>query len=659
MMKTKIYFFFPLCIFLFSKNQSFAQNAYAKANDVMKVFSDKKIGNSLDSFRVNEDFWTDSLSKTNDDVLFVKNFVTFVEKPFDESLDFDKIDAKTLTTYAKKYNYFAIPISKKITDRDIRTTTVKNNPPRTERKMNPYMIEPPVSYSTGFGAPAIIDGVSRFLVKRTKEELEAAFFEKFKAEIEKDKVLQEMIPQTYLLLRYQDYAYIPSMGETWTSAITSDLNNIPYGLSDAIIKHRPEMLQKDEVLVFLTSMMAAKQLNDGAKPYEILYYIDKKLGKEEGKNISKFLHFSNVLSMNLLREDYKGLPSAWITKDEFLQLRTNGQKYFWAFIFAENRNFFKNLGWKSDVLEKNFRKLQTVEEFLEYSEQTGLAFTSSEYGGNNVKKTIKVTESMVGIISSVVKLDYLLNDKYNEYSSGLYVQKYLPIARTSISILKNSDEKNYGAAMLNTLRLMNELFSKEQKEDETVKKTIFYLNFLTDVISSRDAADVQQVIERYALPTQSYRLKRNALNSVHINAYPGVYFGTEILTQSKNNGLAGGISAPIGFSMDWGHLGKNQNQSVSAFFPVIDVGAAFSYRWGKDANDKGFPTDVNWSQIFSPGFYLYWGVPRSPLAIGGGFQWTPKLRKITTAGAENQENALRIGVNTTVDIPIFNLWKKK
>ena len=213
--------------------------------------------------------------------------------------------------------------------------------------------------------------------------------------------------------------------------------------------------------------------------------------------------------------------------------------------------------------------------------------------------------------------------------------------------------------MLSSLRVMNELFSEKVKnEDETVKKTIFYLSFLTDVITAKEAVDVQQVIERYALPAQSYRMKRTTLHSISINAYPGVYFGSEKLSSANQKGLAGGITAPIGLSADWGGLGKTKNHSFALFFPVIDIGAAFSYRWGKDADAKGFPSKITWQQVFSPGLYAYWGIPRAPIALGAGFQWSPELRKITENGATFSDSALRIGVNLAVDIPVFSLWKK-
>ena len=666
-MKTKTIFSLLtiILIVLNTYNQGFTQdnkkNAYSKALSVMTILKDKKISNSLDSFNVNREYWKDSLGVESNDYRVARHFSKFIEDPFFEALDLTKVEPTQFSALAKKYNYFALHKTSLGRPPRISTSTAKDEDIRNTRSapISPFSISVPQSYGTGFTPAAIIDGASRFLVKRTKEELETAFFEKFRAEIEKDKVLQELIPQTYLLLRYQDYAYIPSMGETWTTAITTDLNNIPFGLSDAIIRNRPEMLEKDEVLVFLTSMIAAKQVKDGAKPYEIIYAIDKKFGLKSDKNISKFLHFTNLLSINLLRDDYKDMANAWVTLDDYKTLKATGQKYFWAFLFGENKPFFKKMNWKSEQFETVFSSLQTVEEFLNYAQKSGELLTSSDYADSNLKKTIEVTENLVGTIGAVVKMDYLMRGAEDEFYDGLFVQKYLPITKNAISILRNADQKNYGAVMLSTLRVMNEIFSEEVKnEDETVKKTIFYLSFLTDVITAKEAVEIQQVIERYALPAQSYRMKRTTLYSLSVNAYPGVYLGSEKLSSTNQNGIAGGVTAPIGLSADWGGLGKKKNHSFALFFPVIDIGAAFSYRWGKDANAKGFPSKITWQQVFSPGLYAYWGIPRAPIALGVGFQWSPELRKITENGATFNDSALRVGVNLTADIPVFSLWKK-
>ncbi len=660
-MKTlKIIFFFSF-LFLFNQN-NFAQNAYTRALSLVNLKKKPKLFASIDSFRVNKEFWEDSLGTTTLEYRTARHFGKFIEDPFFERIDLSLVSIEKYEKIAKKYNYFTIfspEKQTKVVQTKSKTIIISNIEMEANNK-SVMVMSVPQDYSAGFSTGAIIDGTARFLVKRTKEELELAFFEKFKEEIKKDSVLQELIPQTYLLLRYQDYAYIPSMGETWTSAITTDLNNIPFGLTDAILKHKTELLDEEGVLVFLTAMMSAKQLSDNLKPYEIIYNLDKKIGTLEipnGKaNVSKYIHLTNLLSYNLLNE-VKNAPQGWITKDDFTSLQAEGFRYFWAFLYHENKDFFQNkLKWDVEKIKNASAGIISVEDFLQSAQQTNEILSS--FSGSNVNKMTSATQELLKLVGAVVKLEFIIEGKSEEFSNGIFIKKYKPLVDNSLNILKNAEQRNYGAAMLNTLRVVNDIFPEDKKNNnESVKRLIFYLNFMTDVLTADEAVGVKQVIERYALPPQSYRMKRTISRSVDLNAFPGVFAGFESLTRTQNLGRAAGITAPIGLSFNYGHLGKNENQSFSFFFPVIDIGAAFSYRWGKDADSKGFPASISWQQVFAPGLYFVWGLPRSPISLSAGAQLTPQLRTIIDGASTLKANTFRYGITTSIDIPVFNLWK--
>jgi len=176
---------------------------------------------------------------------------------------------------------------------------------------------------------------------------------------------------------------------------------------------------------------------------------------------------------------------------------------------------------------------------------------------------------------------------------------------------------------------------------------------MVDVLSADNAANIKGIIYKYAAPVGSYRVKRQSPFSTSLSAYPGLQTGYERVLNSDKYGFVTGITAPIGPSLNWG---KNKH-SLSLFIPVIDIGAAFSYRWQNEA--EGFPADIKWEQILSPGAYLAWGIPKAPIAILAGAQYTPKLRKVTEDGSDLQENALRFGLSATVDIPIFHFYRSK
>jgi len=176
---------------------------------------------------------------------------------------------------------------------------------------------------------------------------------------------------------------------------------------------------------------------------------------------------------------------------------------------------------------------------------------------------------------------------------------------------------------------------------------------MVDVLSADNATNIKGIIHKYAAPVGSYRVKRQSPFSLSLSAYPGLQTGYERVLNSDKYSLVTGITAPIGPSLNWG---RNKH-SFSLFVPVIDIGAAFSYRWQNEA--EGFPANIKWEQILSPGAHLVWGIPKAPIAILVGAQYTPKLRKIDATQTDVQENALRFGLSATVDIPIFHFYRSK
>ena len=126
-----------------------------------------------------------------------------------------------------------------------------------------------------------------------------------------------------------------------------------------------------------------------------------------------------------------------------------------------------------------------------------------------------------------------------------------------------------------------------------------------------------------------------------------------------------GLAAPLGFSLNWGMNWRGKNKSpkygsIGFFFPVIDVGAIYAYRF-EDDGVENLPA-LEWKNIVAPGAYLVIDPPlgKWPLAFGFGGQMGPLLRKVNQAGAyENQElGSYRIGGFITMDIPINYLMLK-
>lgn len=127
----------------------------------------------------------------------------------------------------------------------------------------------------------------------------------------------------------------------------------------------------------------------------------------------------------------------------------------------------------------------------------------------------------------------------------------------------------------------------------------------------------------------------------------------------QNLNLQYGVTTPIGLSLNWGNnfYGvKAKGHSFSIYVPIVDIGAAFSYRWS-NSEGEGFSEEIKWEQIISPGIHAVWGIGNTPLAFMLGAQYTPLLQKITDKNNKLQPNAWRFGATISVDIPIFHFYR--
>jgi hypothetical protein len=240
---------------------------------------------------------------------------------------------------------------------------------------------------------------------------------------------------------------------------------------------------------------------------------------------------------------------------------------------------------------------------------------------------------------------------------------------------------------LSKVKNINELMAQNNTEVQDKQKVrhnakfdqiTFYANFMTDVITSDSTTDLQEIIDKYAAPVGSYSLKRKNAFSLDINAYPGLYAGVEQPIASSRgvsqSAFVTGITAPIGVAFSWGKKRKvlggyerdsRGGHSLSLFVPIVDIGAAFSYRWSQGDEINGFPK-IKFAQIFAPGCYLVWGVKNTPIALKVGAQITPQLRDVNVTSSSggltntvSEVSMLRYGMTLSVDIPVFHLFEKR
>lgn len=195
--------------------------------------------------------------------------------------------------------------------------------------------------------------------------------------------------------------------------------------------------------------------------------------------------------------------------------------------------------------------------------------------------------------------------------------------------------------------------------------------FLSDMMMAGSSKNLSLVIEKYALPPNSYKIKRASRWSWDLNAYVGTYIGREIETpynKISEGGWVWGLSAPIGVSYSWGTTRKKGEERESPFtsqrnlkpltgnswtftVSVIDIGAVVSYRLGNSS--EGLPQKVQWAQLLSPGAHIRYGLKNTPICFSMGIQHSPQLRRLKEDAPLS--NTLRTYLGAFFDLPLFNI----
>jgi len=199
---------------------------------------------------------------------------------------------------------------------------------------------------------------------------------------------------------------------------------------------------------------------------------------------------------------------------------------------------------------------------------------------------------------------------------------------------------------------LDQIAYQEQKKKTVIfslAKVIEYVNLLAAITKAENSAAVESLLETYALPAGSSRIKKVSSFNIAVNAYVGGFFGRS----TKDNPAEGftntyGFTAPIGFTIS---TGFHKMGSLSVFAGVFDIGATIQYKLD---NQGKYQQDISFAGIISPGVHIVYGFPFFlPLSAGAGYQW------VSPTTSESNKIDLKPGFNAfiAVDIPLFNLTR--
>lgn len=431
--------------------------------------------------------------------------------------------------------------------------------------------------------------------------------------------------------------------ESGESAIEKKRKLLNFAIFSLNLVH--SIREGENPVVIITKLNESDYLKDiegkYANPIRLLALITRNVENKEGDGFLEPAEFKVFLktSSNNLRELFIGLIYAREI-DEMKKIEFGDKKLI--DILKESAPKFSEINGFIYKITVKIQEIEAQVKLLKGKEKVGF----EEYN------------AYLDIVYDLVELGFDIKEFAGYGRNDEVVITYLGYARDLLQIAKNINDKMYDIAFVNTLAFLEKIFGAGKIPADFVK----YVNFAINMINAENADEMEKILEATAMPVGGYRMIRSSPFSVSLTTYPGVFGSRETLTTSEQ--IVGekdewnvSFAAPIGLAFGLGRGSFDKpGPSWTFFFPVIDIGAAVSWRLGGE--DKGIP-DISWKNIFAPGAFIIYGVKNSPFSIGAGVQYGPQLREIKGPDeAVIESSAFRVGVLIAVEIPILNFYAK-
>ncbi len=533
----------------------------------------------------------------------------------------------------------------------------------------------------------IADGFAKFIVKRAKEELDIAFFQKFDTAISKYPDLQTVFPQTYTALSamgdqiYYYDGYIKTLRESFEK----DLSALPDNLPTIIDNHKAFFDSFPDIKAMLQSgFYIAQQIQDKQHPGSIIenYPIDylDNVDPDVKASFQTMILLSSSLKNKTATDTSK---TYWASFSDIKKLFANDDRLLNIYLGLLEQEAklqsitFKNGKHLSDIIDASYSPInKDLPQYKSYIRSVALKTQSLETKIKVLNKTdndsLKL-ENYYSIISNSLDLMKMLTQAENlpHFPTGLDIQnktkKYFDIAQSTSNIVIDVNRRSYSSAIVNLVRVYDSTFTKDNSE---ISKAIFkYGSFMAAMAQAKSSDDVEDAIEAVALPVGSFTIKRETPFNVSLNSYGGFYYGHEYIKDVKDNLAFNtyGITAPIGVAISKGHrilpwplsqLFKTKaSWSSTWFISLVDLGAVAAYRVNNDKTAQ-VPT-IQLKDIFSPGLIYAIGIPKTPLSFNLGGQLGPNLRRVNDNNNDySNKTYFRLSASLVVDIPVFNFYTK-
>lgn len=558
----------------------------------------------------------------------------------------------------------------------------------------------------GLDVTNAVDGLARFLVERTKQELSIAFFDRLKKDIKASNELQTLFPQTSRTLNaidneiYQFNAYLNTLRQVFAKDMANLYTNIKkYARVTAYTQYLtnyPEIKTLLENAFYFVDAFSA-----GKHPGKIIAHYDTsliKLGTDKKiltHNLQSTIQLLKVFSASFesVSPDHYWVPSdslAIFFSDKFQR------ELFFSILYHQCKNIsFIHLGGGDPdtvstilrIIKNETNSYETkITSYVDFIQN--LASRANELQGylselkekQRKKDTINFTDyynlyqssaiffqEAFGAIRLPVLEDKLKGETTDKITA--YGEKLFTVLTKTSDLFVDIRTKQYASAIINAVDLLHE-FDAVGLNQEVTTQLLKYGSFIANVSSAKNPEEVQAAIEAIAAPVGSSRVKRLSKFNVSLNAYTGLALGKEWIDGLANPGIANtsSVTAPVGIAFSWGDLRgpfrlcnkdpKYRGHSLSAFISLIDIGAVTALRFGDSVQTASKLPEITLQNIIAPGVFVSWGIKGTPISLSGGYQYGSLQRDLNVPTTIGNNFYQRFILSVNVDIPLLNLHTK-
>lgn len=426
----------------------------------------------------------------------------------------------------------------------------------------------------GLDVTNIADGFAKFIVKRTKQELSIAFFEKFKKEIEKYPDLKTVFPNTYNLLAaideqiYNYSNYINNLREAFRSDLKSIDDNLP-----GIIDNHPAFFAKKNnfelAIALRTGCYISSSLKHEMHPGDILDAYPVSIITENAPvedsarlNILKASIQSLQLLSETLKENDTTKHTYWVGIDKISQLVNNKTafKIYIGLMLEIAKNKYDSIKFKDTINLYSKLNKQEVEDAFDKQYNTYAAFKQyilnfgsklnelnkmiKEYekpGNDSVKveqyaRYFKTTVQFIEYCVEVTKLPYI--NKIDELKNlDAATQKYFNIAYETADLASAVVRRRYAEIVNHLVVIYNDVITEPASGVAKLTPTKEQKIALADKIVAQNAANPNTTIA--SIINSSPNINTAVKNgSVKLTTEQKIALADSLISQSSINSNA-------------------------------------------------------------------------------------------------------------------------